>query len=74
MTDYKPRRIDTIIHESQLIGGSLCNGCMCLEVIKKRHKMADDERYYCRHRKGYFNPKEITECGHVVKRSGNDER
>ena len=62
MSEYKPRKIDICYHESPLIGGSFCNGCLFLEVLVKRKRGIDTERYYCKWQRGYFDPNKVHEC------------
>ena len=67
MPEYKPSRIDVCIHESPLIRGTICNGCLCLEVLLDRRRSIEREKYYCKFARGYFNPRKVDECEHLIK-------
>jgi len=64
MTDS--RMNNAIVHESELISDTLCNGCLCLEVRtkRKRRKFEDvfEEKYFCSKKRCYVIPKAIKDC------------
>ena len=56
------RMSNATIHESQRIAETLCNGCLCLEVLTERSKRKDSEKYWCTRKRCYVLPKAIKEC------------
>lgn len=60
MTDN--RMTNATIHESSVIADTLCNGCLCLEVLMEKHKRGQREKYYCTRKRCYVLPKAIKEC------------
>ena len=56
------RMSTAIIHESERIADTLCNGCLCLEVLTEKRKRGQREKYYCTRRRCYVLPKAIKEC------------
>ena len=55
---YKPQR-----HWSDNIKGAICNGCICMEVLPRKHKWVEYEEYYCSWRHEIVRP-EVMDCGH----------
>lgn len=53
---------NAIIHLSEAIDGTLCNGCLCLEVLIERRKRGEREKYYCTRKRCYVIPKAIKDC------------
>lgn len=60
MTDS--RMVNSTIHESPLISGDFCNGCLCLEVLTEKRKSGTREKYYCAKKRCYVIPKAVKEC------------
>ena len=60
------RMTNATVHESPEIGGSFCNGCLCLEVLTERRGSDEREKYYCNRKRGYFNPLKVDDCEHAV--------
>lgn len=65
MRPIDPQYSERFVHESHRIAHTMCNGCLCVEVLTKRKGGVNYETYYCRHRHGYFDPRDVTECEHV---------
>jgi hypothetical protein len=60
MTDN--RMSSATIHESQKIADTLCNGCLCLEVLIERRRYDEREKYWCSKNRCYVLPKAMKEC------------
>lgn len=50
------------VRESPKIEGTLCNGCLCVEVLIEKRKHGEREKYYCTKKRCYVVPKAIKEC------------
>jgi hypothetical protein len=56
------RMSNAIVHESPRIAGTLCNGCLCLEVLTEKRRRDTREKYYCAKKRCYVLPKAIKDC------------
>lgn len=56
------RIMNATIHESPRIEGTLCNGCLCLEVLTEKSRRAEREKYFCTRKRCYVIPKAMKEC------------
>lgn len=50
-----------IIHESDAMRGTPCNGCPSVEVLLRREHAREVERYWCGAFRGYVDPRSV-EC------------
>ena len=50
-----------IIHSSRNTKGLYCDGKPCFEVLLRRRRMGDEERYYCDVRHCYIDPHDFNE-------------
>lgn len=48
-------------HSSPKTRGLFCDGQPCFEVLMRRGKKTESERYYCAELRGYFEPSEYGE-------------
>lgn len=56
------RMTNATVHESPKIADTLCNNCLCLEVLTEKRKRGQREKYYCAKKRCYVLPKAIKDC------------
>ena len=56
------RMVNATVHESEQIADTLCNGCLCVEVLTEKSRRGQREKYYCTRKRCYVIPKAIKEC------------
>ena len=60
--ELPPKRRVRVCNTSPSIIGNLCNGCDWLEVLTRRHRFHEEERFYCNKAGLFVEPGSMTQA------------